>query len=310
MNSFPPSEWDTRLDDDVRRLVRRLASAAARVRQGADDQAVHDLRVAARRLDAALDLWRPLLRGRARRRARRGLNGLRRRLGPLREAEVDAATLRERLDGLSPETRIAASLLLARLARRVERGRLRAAAACAEDRIAPIRGQIARAFARRQSAAAAGSPPEVRARLERLERRERERAHAASDPRDETLHRARVATKRLRYALERGAAVGPPFDATGEPARIGRLAAVQEALGHICDLMALRDRVVRFSRRLAVVDPAAAAALEPLLGLIASQRDDAAGSIRTGVAAIDAVPPQPARLGLAGGGPGPRPDHR
>jgi CHAD domain-containing protein len=228
----------------------------------------------------------------------------------VREAEVDAAMLRERLASLPPEASPAVALLLARLTRRLERGRRRAAAWCSVWRITRIRRRVTRAFALRGSPVAAVSAPAIRARLERLEGRARGAVLAAADGRDESLHAARIATKRLRYALERGAAMGPPFEPAGEPARLERLAAAQEVLGRIRDLSTLQTRVARFSRRLAAAHPGSAAAFEPVLALIASERETALRSAVPSLAALDPVPARPLRLGLAGGRPHPGADQR
>ena len=71
-------------------LAERFTDAAARVHAQQGDDAVHDLRVSARRLECALDVWRGALAPRARRRARRLLARLRRSAGRAREREVHA----------------------------------------------------------------------------------------------------------------------------------------------------------------------------------------------------------------------------
>src|SRR5687767_10631318 len=53
-----------------------------------DAEAIHQSRVATRRMKAALDLLRPVLGRKGRRRFGRIMRNLRRRLGPLRDADV------------------------------------------------------------------------------------------------------------------------------------------------------------------------------------------------------------------------------
>src|SRR5438128_2020420 len=70
-----------RLRASFKRRVAEFAAAARRVRAGADSEAIHDLRVAVRRLLAALKVWRVLMPARERRAATRELRRLRRRVG-------------------------------------------------------------------------------------------------------------------------------------------------------------------------------------------------------------------------------------
>jgi hypothetical protein len=114
---------------------------------------------------------------------------------------------------------------------------------------------------------------------------------------------ARIATKRLRCALERCAAVGPPFAPVDESGWIRRRAATREALGRIHDLTTLHDRLARLSGRLAAARPGVAAAFEPVLALIATERGAAVGSFGAGPAALDTIPTQVTDPGRAVGWP-------
>lgn len=90
---------------------------------GRDPEGVHDMRVASRRLRAALAVFGPWLDKRAGRQAGRGLRRLTRALGTVRELDV----LRIRLDGLasraSPERKLAIETIDSRIARRRVRAR-------------------------------------------------------------------------------------------------------------------------------------------------------------------------------------------
>jgi len=78
-----------RLMDDLSARTDALVAAAQRTRDRTGGDAVHDLRVASRRLSEALALWRELLAPEGARRARRSLRRLRRAVGPVRELEVN-----------------------------------------------------------------------------------------------------------------------------------------------------------------------------------------------------------------------------
>src|SRR5207249_739177 len=73
---------------EVARVRLALFEASRRARRGGDPEAIHDVRVSARRLAAILGLWRDLLPAHGRPRAIRALRRLRRRLECARELEV------------------------------------------------------------------------------------------------------------------------------------------------------------------------------------------------------------------------------
>jgi CHAD domain-containing protein len=78
------------------RQAAEFVSAASRVRGAEDHDAVHDLRVSARNLDAMLRTWAGWLDSRPRAEALRGLRRLRHRLGSARELEAHLALLAPR----------------------------------------------------------------------------------------------------------------------------------------------------------------------------------------------------------------------
>ncbi len=136
----------SRHESDREGLLERLAGAARRVRRRADADAVHDLRVAARQFEAALDLWRGTLRRRPARRARRALRELRRSLGPAREARASLALLNERAPHLSPEGRGVALQVMAGAQGRIERLDERAARLCGRGNTARLLRRIEQAW--------------------------------------------------------------------------------------------------------------------------------------------------------------------
>ncbi len=91
---------DTRVDE-----LRKLTPAALR---GEDTDAVHDARVATRRLKAAIDLLDPLLSSRCQRAFSKVSKSLRKQLGPLRDLDV----MLEHLGKLSTPIHLAATTWL------------------------------------------------------------------------------------------------------------------------------------------------------------------------------------------------------
>jgi CHAD domain-containing protein len=274
----PPPAAGTRrpaaaVTEEIERRRNALGEAAARVRARSDDEAIHDLRVASRRLATALDLWRELLRRRPRRRALRRLRALRRALGPARVAEVQLADLAERLPGEPAAVRIAAHELLERLRRRVARRRRRAARA-AGARVVERTGELAlrttRGIARR--AAALEDPlGHARRRFAAIAGRARAALLEAADVREDgALHRARIEVKKWRYALESLEATGA---APATAARPKDLKTLQDALGSLHDRVELRDRVAReIERRRRDGHAPAVAALGVLVGALERER--------------------------------------
>jgi CHAD domain-containing protein len=233
----------SRLLSDLDDRFANLARAARRVRDQADDEAVHDLRVASRRLIAAGDVWRDALRSRSARALRGRLRGLRRRAGAVRDLEVHVARLRELRDalagparelaayalgGLEPEAAVAVE----RIRRRLRPRSLRPLAARYERATRALRRRPGDAFV-----------PAMAARAE-LERRSTQARIALRPALDsgypELLHAARVAVKKWRYAAEALSSIGLlPSDV--EPVRA--LRKLQQSLGRIQDASTLTARL-------------------------------------------------------------------
>lgn len=224
----------------VRRLAGTLESAAARLRDGRDPEAVHDIRVAARRLTSTLSLWDASLDPMSSRRARRGLRRLRRRLSRTREREVLAQQLAELIVGEPLPLREAGMIELERLARR---GAASRAAAARRVR----RSQIARLVRRIESCLAAfvGASERALADARAHADARKERALAAlaacAEGDDDALHRARVAVKTWRYEIE--CLLAASDDPRG--AALPLLRELQQSLGAIHDAAVLRDFIFR-----------------------------------------------------------------
>jgi CHAD domain-containing protein len=250
----------------IARLAVRLARATRRTRLLADAEAIHDTRVTLRRLEAMLDVWRDALRPRRRRRARRALRGLRRSLGAAREAEVNATLLRGRLSGDASGPATELRIALARLERREDRARRRAARVCRRQVVEVALRRLRQAWRPLEAcppadgdlAAAARSWVGHRAAVAR-----ETLAEAVRSGDHERLHRARITLKRWRYGLE--ALAGGDAGLAGAPRE--RLEQVQGSLGAIHDLVVLRATLQELSRELAPQGPRVEA---PLGGMIAA----------------------------------------
>ncbi|GAB3580757.1 CHAD domain-containing protein [Calidifontibacter terrae] len=235
-------------------LAHRLATQAAELRERAaavaagDAEAVHRMRVAARRSRAALTTAKPLLSEPADDLLAE-LRWLGQVLGGARDAEVLHRRLHTALDGEDP------TLVLGPVRRRIdlELGRARRAGVAAaeealrSDRYARLLAALdALAADPPLSATADGDVHTVLARLVRRDARRLRRAvraamDSAPEERDIALHEARKKAKRLRYAGELARPVG------GRRTRrlVRRVKAVQQLLGDHQDSVVARELLRR-----------------------------------------------------------------
>jgi len=254
-------------------------------------EAVHDLRVATRRMRATLRLFRDVLRTRDRRAIQRQLRRLTRLLGGPRQADVGL----ELLDALAPDLpedlRPAAAACRGSLELRRDRHRALLRRSLDADRMRTLRQSIlalAGPLLLSARVAFAGPPgrepgdfvgtwllPRLRAEVLPWE---------AACPHDVASpiewHRFRVASKRVRYALEAGA----PADPARFKPELGALKELQEALGHQHDLVALAadlEDVARwFARTGALGDAAAGRRLAAHVAALAAAVDPRPGTTR------------------------------
>jgi CHAD domain-containing protein/CYTH domain-containing protein len=228
-------------------LIDRTAEAARRLADPTDPTALHDFRVATRRLRSCLLAYRPEIDGSVSPRLRRRLARLARASTRSRDAEVHLAWEREQEPALSERQSVGLRWHLERLearrrradrrlARHVSRrfGRLEARM---RERLERYRLRIERDPSRRRHEAAAVLGSRIRKFAGDLECR----LGAVRTMVDEApAHRARVAAKRLRYLLE-------PIrsEVDGVEPLIGKLRELQDALGELRDSRTQRARLLR-----------------------------------------------------------------
>jgi CHAD domain-containing protein len=270
MTSAAPLSLASRIERDCARRLKAWNEARHGARDPREGAPLHDLRVASRRLLVALGVWRELFRPRVRRRARRVLRTLRRRLGPARDLEAQAARLAAMASTLPAEEQQAAEVIrqrivqrlgprMARLGRHLDRSRFRSLAKSLGRSMRALgadRDDLAAVIARARSRAARGEESLARGLQTILE---------SEDVR--SLHQARILVRTCRYTsecLEAG---------TGAGLRLGKLLDLQRALGAIHDGAALERRVAKRARRLrAALDEAGARACESLGRRLATER--------------------------------------
>lgn len=268
-----------RLDADIRERARVFEQAAMRTRRRADEEAIHDLRVSARRLNAALALWKGVLREKPRRTANRRIRKLRQSLGHAREVEVHLAHLKERIAAAPVVTRLAALPIVHRLEREVDRSATEAQSLAAPQRIERMVRGVERALQDMGPATQRSWNPLATAE-ETLVRRAREAdaeiRHAIEGADDRALHDARIRIKKWRYTLECIRALRPDH-----PQKPKRLRDLQQALGDVHDKATLRDFLALEVRRLERKQMSEyAQVLRPMIGEIESERLAAVAEFR------------------------------
>lgn len=236
---------DVALRGYVDALVRKLSRLMPIAVEGADVEAVHDARVAARRMKGALDLLGPIVGESHLSRLQKSGRRIRKRLGELRDLDVMLGHLR-RLSKLHGHTAAAVWLserLMRRRADAVRQLRKRASAHDWTDRLAEwkkIRGQIAvesDALDRAMHSALAQQTQTFAGQADRLCGQMLDSLFTQErDP-----HAVRIAGKQLRYTLEMLAKTGD--QPLAETRKIFKR--MQDALGLWHDFVVLSDAAMR-----------------------------------------------------------------
>jgi triphosphatase len=227
----------------VRRHFAALLQHEPGTRLGEDTEELHDMRVASRRLRAALQLFADVLPTTVMR-TEDDLRWIGRTLGDVRDLDVQLEQLTEWQELSVEPDRAALGPLRELLENERALARARMLAVLDSRRYEVFVDRFARAVrARRRRAEGPWSLPVLEAAPNLIENRFRkvrkagERIHSASEPTD--YHRLRIRAKRFRYALE--------FFSDAYPGETGplikRLVALQDALGRHQDAQVAIDRL-------------------------------------------------------------------
>ena len=260
----PPEVWpqpiapDAPARDVMRSAVAEPIASLLRhdplIRAGRDPEAVHQARVATRKLRSNLRTFSPLLDVQWSEPLRSELGWLAMGLGAVRDREVLLERLQTRAAGLPPADARSAAALLKVLAAEIEVLRGRLMADLDSDRYVDLLEQLVQAslspvtLPEAEQAAAAVLPALAAGPWRRLRSAVRQLPEVPSDP---ELHRIRILAKRARYAAEAVGAVASP-----QAAAFAKAAArLQTVLGEHQDAVTAQAwlRAARVSGRKAFV---------------------------------------------------------
>ncbi len=237
----PRSRLDTLVGYALARSVIRLIGEDPKIRASSDVDAVHDARVATRRLRSDLKTLEPYLSPVEGLRTELGwLGGL---LGEVRDLDVLIERMRARIAELPNADHAAAAAILARLDDDRHRRRGELLDGLGSGRYLALVDELIEA-SRRPPVADHADDRRARSVLRRVTRKAWRRTARAVDrlgrsSPDAALHEVRKRAKRARYAAELGR------DVFGKPAmRLAeRLADVQDALGEVQDTVVAEERL-------------------------------------------------------------------
>jgi CHAD domain-containing protein/CYTH domain-containing protein len=228
------------------RLLARVGDARTRLDDREDNEALHDFRVAVRRLRSWIRAFQPWLEESVTRRQRRRLRALARTTNAARDVEVHATWLAARYASLAPRQRVGARWLQQQLTAEVDSPDNAGSRAAVSERFErvfePLRDSLSH-YTLRVSVDGGPDEPRFAPVLAALLRQHAEALRAllnslAGPSEADLVHRARIAGKRLRYLLEPIARI-----ADGAAPLIGRLKSMQDALGDVNDANLLARRL-------------------------------------------------------------------
>ena len=219
-------------------LLDDATEALARLGSGDDTEALHDFRVAIRRLRSTLRTYQTLLRGSIRKKQRNQLGDLARATNAGRDAEVQLGWLRGQVQRLTPRERTGLRWLEGRLEERVKDEYV-----VVDSRIRKDFTKVSQRLRRRlgvyeQEVRTDGEAPLTLAAVASTELRRdaaelTSRLEGVTSAEDaKTAHTARIAAKRVRYLLE---PLAPLLPETGAAALVRRLKGVQDRFGELAD---------------------------------------------------------------------------
>jgi CHAD domain-containing protein len=238
-----PPPLDRHLSSILEQRLDQLAQAMRESRGDRSVEAVHDLRVASRRLRAFGVTFRELLGDKMRRRLEKELKRVTRAVGALRDLDVQVGLLEERLAATSKELeRAALEHLLEHLAPRRAEAARRAGRRLGRVDVDAVSRLVRRAGreVNRGLSAGGGRGTYALRLLDGLVTDAVEQLPTSNDFEDaERLHRLRIDVKHIRYALELfEPALGAHFQVL-----YARAMTLQDLLGTHHDLVTLAEVV-------------------------------------------------------------------
>jgi CHAD domain-containing protein len=214
--------------------------ALERTGDAEDALALHDFRVALRRLRTTLRAYRPLLEDGVSSKPRKILGDIADATNRVREAEAALEWLRPLATGMTAGERVGLQWLIERIEQRRVKDQQRCLAQVHRSFSAATRKLRKGLLTYRQTVGPEPSATDVpfagvvhAAALEQARQLDQLLGEVHSSD-DEAAHRARIAGKRLRYVVEPVVAAWP-----GGGALIQRLKAIQDLLGELHDLQEL-----------------------------------------------------------------------
>jgi inorganic triphosphatase YgiF len=243
------------LEDTLRAVLgeclRHLTTNQLAAEHGEGPEGVHQMRVATRRLRSALRLFVAWLPVRAAQTLTSELRWLGRELGRARDLDVFVSELLGPLARGRPEDRGLATLYTAAEAARAEaRAGVRTALGSQRYVLLVLRlGRLTEGAALRRGQLAALRAParrSLRPLLRLRAARMRELGERLDQLSARELHRLRIRTKRLRYAIE---LLGPLFGVKEATRSARGIAELQDALGHLNDLSSAEALLAQLRER-------------------------------------------------------------
>lgn len=235
-------------------FLEQADAAAARLGDESDAEALHDFRVAIRRLRSTVRAWRPYLDDAVSKKHRRALKSLQEITGGGRDAEVLLEWLAPQRQSMQDDQRLGLDWLVDRLRQRRSEGYAKARDV-ARRAFADLRGRLTRRLSRMtvevrldredQHPTTWGAALAVRIRqhtdalFELLAR-----VHSIEDR--QQAHDARIAGKRLRYLIE----PARPFTQRGADL-VKQLKGLQDVLGELHDATVLLEELGRSAEQAA-----------------------------------------------------------
>jgi CHAD domain-containing protein len=252
----PANEW-SKVRKLALRHLNRFVSLEAKVLKGDDPDAIHDMRVASRRLQQVLDLIFPQPLPREVRRLRRKIRRCRRVLGDVRNCDV----LLQRVEGRLARRRCSdreawaavkqhleerRSESFARAIRKLSKENLAVFYMRAKEILDPLRptpdnDHISHPLVQSEGLAFEPFPARLaQALVEVWSEFEKQVAASHREATAPSIHAARICAKRLRYLLE----VVNQFGISGSSGALAWLRKIQEHLGDWHDMEVLEEMII------------------------------------------------------------------